>query len=576
MFAQAQAQAQMQAAILGLAAGGNALQGESAANATAPAPVAFTSDPFEKAKKAQQNHMEMLRKYREMMKKASLQEQPAKPPLWQQIQAKRREEQARQAAEKGKEQPGVNWDMDMWLLDADDQTLSFEDRLKKARLIAARARDSQKGKDALVNLWREVSKPRKEGNVPAQPPGCKLDCPMLLEQWFEARGILQYLHRVEDQKGWAVYKYVKEPLIKSEPDWEVAFHGTWWYSVWLILHTGVFLESNDRSLGHDYWEPGVYCSPNLDTGLWYSRPQILFGDGVYHRIIFELRVNQKKRKVNRKRGGVQWVFPSAAVALDAVWVRFNAPPCKGEERVRDWDPALEALPPGRERPPAVVNPRIEPWPYMMDDWPWELDGSNVPPWMRSFPTKPDVPNIFKASGSGMNSTPGVMVGAGGADGSDYGSHSLGGLYGHWLRKDAAQRAAAAGAQMSLLPAEPAGSEGDVISEADSTPTGNAHPSRPQPRGSLGVAQQKRLASSLSNGADGDWAGWNLAGGVEGSATSSTVSGTEANESVAKPMVIPAKIGNEWKPAAKKKRQNQQWGNPWANQWGPWGQFPFWW
>mmetsp|Transcript_31974 Transcript_31974/g.56499 ORF Transcript_31974/g.56499 Transcript_31974/m.56499 type:complete len:618 (-) Transcript_31974:14-1867(-) len=572
-------------AILGLAAAANpaqiqamadASQGALTANATTPAPVGFTSDPFEKAKKAQQNHMEMLRKYREMMKKAAMQDQPPKVPLWQQIQAKRREEQAAQAAK----QPGVITENDMWLLDADDQTLSFEDRIKKARLIAGRARDSKKGAEALVNLWREVSKPRKEGTIPAQPPGCKLDCPMLLEQWFEARGLLQYLHRVEDQKGWAVYKYVKEPLIRSEPDWEQAFHGTWWYSVWLILHTGVFLESNDRALGHDYWEPGVYCSPNLDTGLWYSRPQILFGDGVYHRIIFELRVNSKKRKVNRKRGGVQWVFPSAAVALDAVWVRFNAPPCKGEERVRDWDPTLEALPPARERPPAVVNPRTEPWPYMMDDWPWELDGSNVPPWMRTFPTKPETPNQFKAAAGMLSSTPGSMVVSGGAAGTDYGSHALGGLYGHWLRKDPAQRAAAAGAQVSLLPAqtappESAGSAGDATTEAESPPTGDAQPSRPQPRGSLGVAQSKRLASSISNGADGAWGGWSLAGGLEGSAGSTAVSSTEAHVPVVVPGFTTPANGNQWKPAAKKKRYNQQWGGPWANQWGgPWGQM--WW
>merc|ERR1719433_463460 len=112
------------------------------------------------------------------------------------------------------------------------------------------------------------------------------------------------LKRVEDQDGWAVFVYTPEDrVVRSSPDWETAWHGTWWYAVWLILKSGVFLESNDRSLGHDFWEPGVYCSPSLDTGLWYARPQILFGDGVYYRIIFELRVDPATRKKKQKARG---------------------------------------------------------------------------------------------------------------------------------------------------------------------------------------------------------------------------------------------------------------------------------
>ncbi|CAK0893498.1 unnamed protein product, partial [Prorocentrum cordatum] len=174
-----------------------------------------------------------------------------------------------------------------------------------------------------------------------------------------------------------------EPAVESGPEWEYAYHGTWWYAAWLILETGVFLESNDLSLGHDFWEPGVYCSPDLDTGLWYARPHILFGDGVYHRVILELKVDPARRKKNRKRGGVQWVFPFEAVALSAVLVRINAPPAKGEERVNEWEPELEAVPLDALRPDAIVNPRQEPWPYYDDPHPFDLGSTDVPPWMRT-------------------------------------------------------------------------------------------------------------------------------------------------------------------------------------------------
>lgn len=259
--------------------------------------------------------------------------------------------------------------------------------LKRARSEALEGRDIFKGKEPLVNLWREVSKPRKGGAIAAQPAGCKVDFDFLFNQWLQDRGLDTMLVRGEDKEGWAVFTYHPEnPVVESRQDWEQAFHGTWWYAVWLILKSGVFLESNNRSLGHDFWEPGVYCSPSLDTGLWYARPQILFGDGVYYRVIFELRVDPAKRKRDRKRGGVQWVFPSSAVALHAVWVRSNAPPKNGEERVNGWDPELEALPLGSTALEPIVNPRqlsIDPWPHIEDEFPFDKGNNDAPPWMQS-------------------------------------------------------------------------------------------------------------------------------------------------------------------------------------------------
>ena len=135
------------------------------------------------------------------------------------------------------------------------------------------------------------------------------------------------LHHEGHSKSWFVELRVsseaQDLVVKSQSTWETAFHGTWWYSartsskvwrcfpcylvciidfaqVWSVLDSGVFLESNDRDKGHDFWEPGaglakfhfrfatgtkelpnvycqVYCSPNLSTARWYARPQILFG-----------------------------------------------------------------------------------------------------------------------------------------------------------------------------------------------------------------------------------------------------------------------------------------------------------
>ena len=53
-------------------------------------------------------------------------------------------------------------------------------------------------------------------------------------------------------------RYMKEPVVKSDENWETAYHGTWWYSVWLVLKSGVFLESNDRDKG--VWVGLLHCT----------------------------------------------------------------------------------------------------------------------------------------------------------------------------------------------------------------------------------------------------------------------------------------------------------------------------
>eukprot|EP00929_Paragymnodinium_shiwhaense_P091588 TRINITY_DN51507_c0_g1_i1.p1 TRINITY_DN51507_c0_g1~~TRINITY_DN51507_c0_g1_i1.p1 ORF type:complete len:405 (+),score=78.47 TRINITY_DN51507_c0_g1_i1:388-1602(+) len=256
---------------------------------------------------------------------------------------------------------------------------AWSEALRSAVEEGERGRDRMVGSEALVTYWREVCKPRKGGSIATKPPGSKLDFPDLFEQWLEQRGLGSYLEREEDQKGWYVYKYTKEPVIESDDTWETAWHGTWWYALWSVLHTGVFLESNNRALGHDYWMPGVYCSPEIDTGLWYARPHVLFGDDVYHRLVFEVRVDPERIIKNRQRGGVQWVFPLEAVALHKVWVRSNAPPSAGEERIKEWHPRLEARPDDALCQEPLVNPRQGQWEDHEDAFEWE-GNTGAPPW----------------------------------------------------------------------------------------------------------------------------------------------------------------------------------------------------
>lgn len=287
--------------------------------------------------------------------------------------------------------------------------------------------EAAEARENLVIQWREVCKPRRAGAIAAKRRGSRKDFADLFQQWLIARNLNDALVPDRYEDGWKVYTYDRMPVVKSEEHWARAFHGTWWYSVWLVLESGVFLESNDRDKGHDFWEPGVYCSPNLSTARWYARPHILFGDGVYHRVIFELRVNEEKRIRNRQRGGVQWVFKPDAVSLHAVWVQRNAPPANGEERINDWDPKLEARPFGKELIDATRSWRCSDdtnhWDLEFSDTEEDEPGEKEPedqpvaphlhasqPWPKASPVPSSAPSMIPAAhrtGAGLNGLPGM-------------------------------------------------------------------------------------------------------------------------------------------------------------------------
>lgn len=118
--------------------------------------------------------------------------------------------------------------------------------------------------------------------------------------------------------------------------------------------------------------------------------------------------------MNRKRGGIQWVFPSGAIALHAVWVRVNAPPKKGEERVNGWDARLEAVPPGTTcYPDPVVNPRGQgPWPHIEDPFPFDTGDNNAPPWQTPgrYDLKPAAFGVSQQQTMPMPVIPGLVGG----------------------------------------------------------------------------------------------------------------------------------------------------------------------
>ena len=219
----------------------------------------------------------------------------------------------------------------------------------------------------LIPQWRKKAKPKKQRS----PPRMAAEFPLVaeifegkLDQWLKARKIQGLLQRdperdrpTDDTGGahWLYYKYCRAPMVEHSR-WENALHGTWWYALWSILQSGVLLESCNEKAGHEFWLPGVYCTPNLSTARQYARAQQVFSDGMYHRVAIEVRYDKKQLRRQRERGGGQLVLPLTAVVIVGLLFLPNDTVHKGEERLNDWDAQLELVPHGRCRPAAPLEP----------------------------------------------------------------------------------------------------------------------------------------------------------------------------------------------------------------------------
>ncbi|CAK0793183.1 unnamed protein product [Prorocentrum cordatum] len=234
----------------------------------------------------------------------------------------------------------------------------------EGRVGGARGSGEKECPSASASFYKgpQEAKVRKRKPVPPGPDHVLAYCVQMLNAWFGQRD-LPALERGEafqrPEAGGATVQYSFDAStysrVKPESHWHQAWHGTWFYAIWSILSNGVLIRSDDESKGHEFWVPGVFCSPNFSTAREYARAHALFGDGLYHRVVLELRVDPSRQQENRQRGGVQWVFPEDAVALHRVVVLPNDPQQTGEERLDAWTPEDEALPTGRTRPPPLAD-----------------------------------------------------------------------------------------------------------------------------------------------------------------------------------------------------------------------------
>ncbi|CAJ1352645.1 unnamed protein product, partial [Effrenium voratum] len=229
-----------------------------------------------------------------------------------------------------------------------------EQKFRYARAMAEKSRAS------MVGQWRSLGRGKKKQAWPAADEQVGVDTFILnLRMWLLQRSLTGCLERMEGKdparedgevpRPFLYYKYQPpnqpdtSPL-RPQKNWAKAYHGTWFYGLWSILHHGILLESQDEGQGHEFWFPGAFVSPLLETANWYSRPHDVFGDEMFHRVIVEVYYDPKQVKKIREKGGKQVIVPSSGVAVSGVIFQPNSPPEKGRERFESWDNELEVVP----------------------------------------------------------------------------------------------------------------------------------------------------------------------------------------------------------------------------------------
>ena len=120
------------------------------------------------------------------------------------------------------------------------------------------------------------------------------------------------------------------------------------------------LPSAAETLGHRRLErddgvPGVYMSPHMYTAIYDAEPQVLFQDGVYWRVLYQLAVREQQPLFHKRENGNLYVFPSDAIQITHVWVQPKANVESGDRVHISWNPLFECcLRPLKPRPDHVA------------------------------------------------------------------------------------------------------------------------------------------------------------------------------------------------------------------------------
>jgi len=126
-----------------------------------------------------------------------------------------------------------------------------------------------------------------------------------------------------------------------------AFCGSYFYTAWNTIACGA-RGSGTCGDGGDSKQPGFYCTPNVGLAYDYAVPHQLFGNGVFFKIVYDLEIDDTKMmrrgEVHRGKYNHEFCVDASGVQLKGFWLVVDCCARRGDHRLFDWLPELEAIP----------------------------------------------------------------------------------------------------------------------------------------------------------------------------------------------------------------------------------------
>ena len=205
-----------------------------------------------------------------------------------------------------------------------------------------------------------MSAPGGKGSIRPKPQGAVQDIMELIPSFLAYRGLNRTrLEFVGNHEGWLEYR-IHNPAINSQgaktvsenwndktkwpKGWVSAYHGGRWYGFWNTIAAGWINISSKSGVGQQAGGgDGHYCAVDMEYARWFSRPQMFFQDGAFHRVMYRIAFDSSRlKRVRFVCEGTEYIVEDGGIVLLSCLMKPNFPPVEHTEaRFQAWNPELE-------------------------------------------------------------------------------------------------------------------------------------------------------------------------------------------------------------------------------------------
>ena len=165
--------------------------------------------------------------------------------------------------------------------------------------------------------------------------------------FFEKRGVMHLLAYVglhATAMGSALhFAYINTNDDRRIEDDVVASHGTCFPFLRSILLHGGLIPSRPHvgAMRAANYGEGIYCSPSQALAYKYAVPQIIFNDGVFHKVVVSLAVSQHHPSFKECVANREWKGPEGVFKMIGIYIYPNTGAQAQEPRLLTWQSSCE-------------------------------------------------------------------------------------------------------------------------------------------------------------------------------------------------------------------------------------------